>query len=261
MCKLLFPIAALVILSSCVNTKRFQLVYIPKGQDVYKRQTSGSSTSVEKYKVTAGWQAQVKEESNFILVTNKVEGDEKVDATINQDLGPTTTSYFAPLNNPPSSADGKHTFGRIVYYEMSPIFQAVSIPFKYLPKTGSRPYEVSTGVNTGFSYGFKFTRNAFKRTYDKTNFLGSIKRQYSITPGIFLGPTTVKLNAGNTENYLTGDRTVFGMNTGIMTVFGVNKFNVGIAMGWDDAWGGPGNRWVYDGKTWYGFIVALEFIK
>lgn len=250
-----------LLLCSCVNTKKYGLVSIPRNQKLYKRIENGSTPSIKYFVTNKSIKAKIEEKEGFVTLSKIIDDTKIVEKRIQSDLdrGLVTSSYFAPLDL--RNGTNFNTDEKLIYYEISPVFQAISIPFKYVPKENGLPYQVSTAVNTGFAYGWKFGRNSFTRTYFGNKFLNTVKRQYSITPGFFAGPTTVKLTPASTNNYISSDRTVLGWNVGVMAVIGVGKFNIGFATGWDDAWGGEGNQWIYDGSQWYGLVLALDFIK
>jgi hypothetical protein len=261
MYKLTLLIVTGMIVSSCVNTKKYGLVVVPAKQKLYKRVENGANPQLHFFETNKSIKAKIKEDDKGFLVLNPIVDATRIKVTkpfVESDKG-ASAYYHTPQDENQSS--GFNNGAKFIYYEMSPIFQAITIPFKYVPKNGSLPYQVSTGINTGFAYGWKISRNSFRRSYYGTTFLNTVKRQYSITPGIFLGPTTVKLTAATTDGFINADRTVLGFNTGLITVIGIGKFNVGVATGWDDAWGAEGNRWIYDGKQWYGVVIALDFIK
>lgn len=263
-----------ILLSSCVNTKKLNNHWIYKNQKIYSnydKVSNGDSmpvSCIKTYNIKEGFAAKITDENGEITISNfDTLMVERINDTVVKSADGSKTNYYYPskltfrdtLTFRKSFLKDKPSFK---YLEISPVLQASTIPFKFRPKQDSINSNVSTSGNLGFVYGLKFTNHNYKNIYNsKGKRYNTHKTSYSITPGFFVGPTTVDLTANNTNNYVNDDITVLGINSGFLLVFGVNKFNIGGAIGFDYAFGKDGEKWIYNGEPWYGFVLSLDFIK
>lgn len=290
-------VLGLFFLSSCVNTKKFGVVRIPKGQHVFVKEkiqypaNNGESLrdcykimEVKLLKPAFGKKEINKSNdiqiSDFITKPSLDTVEIKDSCLIILSATEKDASYFFPYRKEADFVEVKDVSTKNVsliyklgqqfkFRESRPIFQAVSIPFKIRPAIDSIDYKVSTGVNLGFAFGFQTTWNKYRKIYVADNngnkneykSVNYQQKKYSITPALILGVTPVELNKKNTENQITEDRTVFGANIGIMGVVGINQFNIGVASGVDFGFGEDAKDWIYQGQPWVGFVLALDFVK
>jgi len=154
---------------------------------------------------------------------------------------------------------------KLKYFDTKPVFQALTIPLRIRPKLDrsryldSFPQQAETGVNVGLSFGWKFSHNIYNVN---KNILGQNLNSYSLIPGIFLGLSTADLSKAKTRNpSIDFDRKAAAVTAGGYLMMGINNINLGIAWGTDFATGNGHRQWVYQGKGWYGVIVALDLIK
>ena len=172
---------------------------------------------------------------------------------------PFTTTYL-------ESKDFENGFfigEKFKYSQTSENFQTITIPFKLRPGIDTFSYQLTTGVNVGFSYVFK----KIKKTYEpvsinKTSRLIGYREnefEYGFAP--FIGLTTVGLKGSNTRGAVATDKTVFGTSLGILLSGGINKFDVGIAFGIDHAFGKNSGDWIYQDKPWFGLVLGIDLVK
>ena len=139
--------------------------------------------------------------------------------------------------------------------------QALTVAFKFrngFRRDTSRYYpQVETGFNFAFAPGFKQSWNSYK---DDKDIWGSHIRTFSFTSGGLLGGSAVDLSSKNAPS-LVGDRKSALYSLGLFAMFGYGKINVGYAVGWDWVAGAGRKYWIYQGKHWNGFIIALELLK
>lgn len=258
--KLIFlGLCIIVVLTSCVNTKKLGTVIVYSEQDIYKNYYDGDSIPPISKLITGttkNTKAQIKEENNHLKI--KLIEEEKTcfkeSDTVDYKKAGYDYYYYPKLE------DTLNTW-KFKYLEISPVFQAISTPFKVRFSTDSIPYQVSTSVNLGLSYGWKFTHKSYRNHYHNSTFLNKRTNSISFTPAIFCGPSTIDLNSKNTKGEVINDRTVLGMSTGILLVAGVDKFNIGMTGGVDIGFGGDAKDWIYQGKPWVGFVIGIDFIK
>jgi hypothetical protein len=243
-----------------VNTKKFGTAYIYKNQKVYKNfddnSTNPPTTKLVELELKIGTEAKIEEKDNHLKIT--FVGDTVIfnSKTSNYNRPGKTYLYFPTENSKLDTISLK-------YLEIQSVFQGITIPFKIRPSLNdATPYQVSKAVNLGLAYGLQFTHKSYRNYYSKKGlFLNKRTNSISITPALFCGPTTVDLKASNTNNSVLVDKSVLGINSGVLLVVGVNKFNIGAAIGYDFGLGSESKDWIYQGKPWIGFVLAIDFIK
>lgn len=256
---LLIAVVALLCMTSCYNTKRTGKVWLYKRQSIYRQVTTPGKpprTRIDSLYLPNGGIAKLGDKTGHLRISLLNGTTTSPAVTLVPDTNPSRVYKYFPL-------ESDHQFKtKLKYMEQAPIFQAVSIPFKLRPKANdSIPYQLSTSANAGFAVGWEFTHKVYGNIYDGSAFLKSRTRQFSFAPAVFIGPTTVGLKNENTNNRVGKDRTVMGLNAGGMLVFGIDKFNIGLATGCDIGLGSPSKNWIYQGKPWFGLVVGIEFIK
>ena len=139
--------------------------------------------------------------------------------------------------------------------------QALTIPLKVRFGQGSVPYEAEPSINFGVAFGWKFTHYVYQNYYhEKTRlFLNKSSNRYSLTPGVFVGPGVVELTAKNSQ--VPDDRNVLSFSYGAMLVFGINRLNIGVALGFDNAVANNDKDWIYQSKPWLGATISLDLIQ
>lgn len=150
------------------------------------------------------------------------------------------------------------------YKETNTVFQTMTIPFKYRSQLNDTvAAQVSSSFNVGFALGRKVTFRTFDQRFRGDKFLAAHNPSYSITPGVFAGPTLISLENGKSVSEpIALNRTVGGVTAGAFLVIGVERFNVGFAYGFDKALGTDSEKWLYQKDPWWwGFVLSLDFIK
>ena len=241
-------------ISSCVNTKKTGLAWVYRNQTVYKVKDQFSSTKLETLTVDKGTKAKVEVKDNHLKVTF----DQTPSSTSSESK---TTLNNYPYYHFPLTSD--RASRRFCYMEMSPVFQGVTIPFKIRPRLNSKTYySIETGVSAGFAVGYKFKHINFKNQYfTNGEFMKTHSTSFTLAPSGYAGLSSITLSPETTRDNIDYSRTAIGLNTGLMFVGGVNKFNLGFGMGWDFALSSEGKHWHYQGRPYYGIIIGLEFIK
>lgn len=275
---------------SCVNTKRTGHVWITSGNNLYKNSDttiSGSPVNVAaKHQLQQGMRAEVElsDDEDYIEITPvDAEQTSLVDTVQNSSVSKGNGSYYfandEDFSLKAADAETRRTRSRyiagdkLVYWKGQFVSQAVSIPIKYrFPTTkwgADFPYDAETDFNAGYAFGWQQTRvKAYfiyhQRAGEAIDFdtYKLHERTISFSWAGFVGPVTQTLGGDNTGNTIAGERNVLGYSAGGLVVLGVNRFNFGLALGYDDLFGKTiGNRWAYDRRPWLGFVVALDFVE
>lgn len=171
--------------------------------------------------------------------------------------------YFPEAELDPDGA----AYTKLNYFDSKPVLQALSIPLRFRPKlrnaalADSFPQQVETGVNVGIALGWKFTHNVYN---SKQGVFGQTTNRYALSPGYFMGLGATDLKKSNTRGpTIVFERKAAVLTKGFYLMLGVNSINIGGAVGWDSVLGSSNERkgWLYQGKTWYGVIVAVDLLK
>lgn len=145
------------------------------------------------------------------------------------------------------------------------VFQTFTIPIKIRRKKGDTPSNVSTSFNAGIAYGYQWNLKWLKPIYNKNDnnkvtMVGYDQKTLSFALSPFAGLTPVSLDTSNTNNTITDGRTVLGVSFGGTGVFTFNRFNIGLALGFDYGLNNSKN-WIYQGELWTGIVLGLDLIK
>ncbi|UFH54673.1 hypothetical protein [Spirosoma sp. KNUC1025] len=128
---------------------------------------------------------------------------------------------------------------------------------------------MTTGVNAGVALGFKNNNNIYTPYYklgkDNNNRITRLLINHKLTtigftPAIFAGLTTIGLSEKNTSPTIGQERTVLGINYGVLFAVNINKFSLGGAIGFDTGFGKDSKSWVYQNKPWLGLVVGFDFL-
>jgi hypothetical protein len=120
------------------------------------------------------------------------------------------------------------------------------------------PQTAETSANLGIAFGLKLVHNRYK---GKDNLFGEKVNAFSFTPRVFYGPGVVSLESANTNGMLSTKRGLLTNTFGGFAMFGLNRLNFGLGVGWSYASGNANSSWVYQGKRWWGIALSLDFIK
>ena len=148
------------------------------------------------------------------------------------------------------------------YTKNKTVFQTLTIPFKFRSATNDKPSTVSTGFNAGIALGYQWNSTKINPIYaeNKNSMIGYDKRDIAFSLAPFVGLNSIKLNMDNTNQSVLTERNVLGVSFGGVGVVTINKFNLGLAMGFD--YGLEDSKdWDYQGGFWTGLVLGLDIIK
>lgn len=148
------------------------------------------------------------------------------------------------------------------YGSNSFVFQGLTIPLKFRRKAfnnDSFPATTETGFSPSLAAGWKFNYNVVK---SKEDIFGKKTRQYSITPGAFIGLSATDLSKTTTRDpAIVFPRKAPVFSAGFFLMLGYNNINFGYSIGVDHAQGPGKGSWVYRGKIWHGLTIGFDIIK
>jgi|SRR5450432_170564 hypothetical protein len=260
--KIFLPSALLIFLYSCVNTKKLDVAWVYKKQIIYEGISDSSGKSIVlKDSLIQPCVVKITRRDSIIALTF-FDGRYTRD-TLRKDIPvPVFKGLFFPYMN--SFPDNSSVFTgskKLRYLESSPVLQALTIPLKVRFETDHQPYEAEASINFGVAFGWKFTHHVYENFYHRKtgSFVNSEDNHYSITPGVFIGPGVVELTTKNST--VPDDRNVLSFSYGAMLVFGINRLNIGVALGIDNAVGNGDQNWIYQGVPWLGATISFDFIQ
>ena len=247
---------------SCVNTKKLNVAWVYKKQVIYEGLTDSlGNNMILKDSITESCIVKITRRDSIISL-NVFEGNFIKD-TIKKNLRtPVYKGIFFPyIDSFPPARSIFAGSKKLIYLESSPVLQALTIPLKVRFATGSTPYEAEGSINFGVAAGWKFTHHVYQNFYHRKSglFVNSEDNHYSVTPGVFIGPGIVELTPQNST--VAEDNTVLSFTYGAMLVFGINRLNIGVALGIDNAIGNSDKSWIYQGKPWLGATISFDFIQ
>ena len=149
------------------------------------------------------------------------------------------------------------------YKDRRLVLQALSIPLRVrFDGDDTTRYTPYSPVNVSLAAGLKIRTLKYRNFHhaDNGKFINSHTKEHSFSFGVFLGPTVIELTQDNTGGSISSDRSSIGLTTGIFTVWGVQKFNLGFGFGVDLALGEEEWAWKHTGKPWYGLVIGFSFI-
>jgi hypothetical protein len=277
--KIKYFILVLVFLCSCMNTKKLNTVWIPKGQVLYLIHSSPPDASEIRdsiffKKLTSGITAQVLLPSATTpdsRVVIKLSGDAEshmIDIDIPQIENDIPEQAFFPLSPKErreyATLTRKQTDGKFIVWQYQQAFQALTVPVQFRPRLNEfTPATASGNFNIGVGWVHKFTRVTYRKFElgGSKNFSSNVLNNFSISPGIFIAPSVISLTSANTNGNVKNNMSVLGSTAGILGVVGYNNLNMGLAVGFDKTYGALDKTWIYNGNLWIGLVFSIDFLK
>lgn len=124
----------------------------------------------------------------------------------------------------------------------------MTVPFKLRPKVNdSTEFNLTTDITLGGYFGL-------------TKRISSSRRNYITIPAT-LGLSYININDNNTSNVKKDNSigVVPGISWSSGIIFQMQDFNIGVVLGQDYA-SSVGDKWIYNGKTWYSFAIGYNFL-
>ncbi len=134
----------------------------------------------------------------------------------------------------------------------------VTMPFKYRPTQRGFPQQFNTQLNGAVYLGF---RNDVYQIKYKQNPLKKYDRQtthYGFSFGLFTGIGGSAINPWVTNNVVGYEYDGVVWAKGVGAFIGINNFNIGLALGFDDLLDENKDFWIYQQKPWLGLAFGLN---
>jgi len=134
---------------------------------------------------------------------------------------------------------------------------AISMAFKYRPKSFNLQRQLNTNFNGNFYLGYRVDR--FWLDYKQTP--AGIKKQLyhkALTIGAFTGIGSTFISPWTTQNFITDEYDGLILSRGFATMVGINNLTVGVGLGWDYLTDENKSIWIYQNKPWLGLSIGLN---
>lgn len=139
------------------------------------------------------------------------------------------------------------------YKYFKPTISVLTIPCKVRRATGGLETSAYSGLA---NIGLNFAMPEIK--LDRY-FSSGTKSTHSLSAGILLAPAIEELNAVNTDitGYVASKQLFFSV--GLSVVYTYNSIQLSfIPIGYDFSTSKEGRKWLYDGKSWFGFGIGFD---
>jgi len=132
-----------------------------------------------------------------------------------------------------------------------------SVLFKYRPKVNHLPAQLTTDFNAAIYAGLRFDNYSITGSKDPIGkCIHEIKsRGYDF--GFFVGPGTTLVGPFSTRDAVSYEYNGMVIQYGIAAFLESNIASFGIAAGFDHLLSPDRNLWIYNKKTWIGFMVGI----
>ena len=134
----------------------------------------------------------------------------------------------------------------------------LTIPFKYRFQQNSVPPQLNANLNGALYIGYRIDRYVMRY---KTNPKLKTDRNLShfgISFGLCSGLGSTFMSPTNTNNILQQEYDALVWNKGIATIFAINKFTLGLTLGFDNLLDKNNTVWIYESKPWIGLALGLN---
>lgn len=134
----------------------------------------------------------------------------------------------------------------------------LTIPLKYRSGRVDVPAQLNAYLNGAVYFGYRFDK--YNVNYKKTP-LHDYKREishYGFSLGVFSGFGSVFMSPTNTNNILAQEYDGVVWNKGVAGIIAIDKFTLGLALGFDNLLDKNRNIWIYEGKSWLGLAFGLN---
>jgi hypothetical protein len=131
------------------------------------------------------------------------------------------------------------------------------LPIKIRFRVDSFPVQASPDVSIGPFIGYQWVKKDFHS--EKENM-----RSHTISG--FAAPGMIALNSSNSTDTLIKNSTNFGLSVGFGYLYEINKFQMGLFVGYDFIFGDPAKTWIYQpgrnsNKPWISVAIGFPFRK
>lgn len=142
--------------------------------------------------------------------------------------------------------------------EYSYDLDVLAIPFKYRPREGDMPRQLTTQLNGALYTGFRTDR--YRVSYESTP-IGRYRRDithYGYSIGIMTGIGAETITPWVTQDRIPGEYDGVVWLNGLGAIIGINNFTFGMALGMDYLLDSNRRVWIYQTEPWFGLTFGLN---
>lgn len=136
---------------------------------------------------------------------------------------------------------------------LRPRLSILTVPYKVRGATGGLRTSAYSGL-TNFGLNFGMPEIKLDRYFSN-----GTKSTHSLSLGILIAPAVEELNPTNTNipTYITSKQLF--LSTGLSIVYSYNNIQLSfVPVGFDFSTSTEGKKWLYDGKSWFGFGIGFD---
>ncbi len=144
------------------------------------------------------------------------------------------------------------------YYKPSLDIDVLTIPFKYRPSVEGFPRQFNANYNGALYIGYR--TDGYRATY-RSNHLGAYTRHLThigFSVGVFGGIGATAMNSWVTKDKIDIEYDGFIISKGVAAIFAVNNLSAGISLGYDHLTDENRQYWIYQGRSYIGFMLGLN---
>lgn len=135
----------------------------------------------------------------------------------------------------------------------------ITIPIKYRPAQSVVPSQINSVLNAAAYLGYRL--DYYQLDGSATSPLGKVNLttdHFGVSFGGFLGIGNSDVNEFLTAGIVPIDYQGIVLSKGIAAIFAVNKFTLGLAIGWDNLLDSNRSFWIYQNKPWLGLTIGIN---
>lgn len=134
----------------------------------------------------------------------------------------------------------------------------LTIPLKYRPALADVFAQLNANLNGAAFLGYRTDRYTIRYSASPFNRQDRHVDHFGYSIGIFSGVGNTFMSPTNTMNRIQQEYDGVVWNKGVATMFAINNFTIGLAVGVDHLMDKNKAVWIYQGKLWYGLSFGLN---
>lgn len=134
----------------------------------------------------------------------------------------------------------------------------LTFPIKFRPATGGVPAQLNSNVNGALYLGFRTDR--FKINYDFTpvHFYHRSVFHLGFSVGAFAGIGNSYISSSFVSQNSPSEYDALVFSKGVAAIIGINRFTMGLTLGFDQLLDENKTVWIYQNKPWLGIGFGLN---
>lgn len=134
----------------------------------------------------------------------------------------------------------------------------IAIPFKYRFPVSTQPQQLSSNLNVSLYGGYRTDYYSFKYRKNKFGQYERNTRHYGLSFGGFSGFGSSPVTPWFTNDMITEEYDGLVWSNGVVVSLGIDRLNLGAALGWDRLLDSNSSVWIYQSKPWLGLVIGIN---